>query len=430
MPASEIWFRSKPKAKPFLFGRLFFGLRRAGLKVTLSEWMVLMRALAEGQIHPNLSDFYHVARAILIHDEAQFDLWDQVFLAVFQGGKMPEKLSEELLSWLENPLPPPELSQAELEALEALPLEKLRELFEERLKEQKERHDGGSKWIGTGGTSPFGYGGKNPAGIRIGGPGGGRSAVQIAGERRFREYRKDRVLDTRGITVALKKLRRLSRHGGEPELDVDESIEATCKNAGELELVLKAPRENQARVLLMMDTGGSMDPFSRLVEQLFSAASGLNHWKKFEAFFFHNCPYSHVYESYQRNLRVPTRDLIRDRPKETFLIVVGDAYMAPSELVSRYGAIHASGRTASSGLQWLQRLRQRFPRAVWLNPLPPSYARHSFSIQLVKKLFPMFPLSVDGLVDAVDHLVKKKAETPTEFDLEDFLTAHNPWNFF
>jgi uncharacterized protein with von Willebrand factor type A (vWA) domain len=416
---------------PALFADLFYGLRSAGLPVGLNEWMTLMEALAAGAIRPNLRDFYAVARALLVKDETLFDLWDEVFLAVFGDGTIPVAARDALLEWLENPIRPPQLTPEELAAMEALPLDELRKLFEERLKEQTERHDGGSKWIGTGGTSPFGHGGRNPAGIRIGGSGGGRSAVQIAEQRRYRDYRKDRILDTRALSVALKKLRRLERREGEPELDIEESIDATCRQAGELELVFRPPRENQARVLLLMDSGGSMDPFSQLCDRLFSAASGMNHWKKFEAFFFHNCPYSRVYESYDLMEFVPTQELIRERPSETFLLVVGDAYMAPYELTAKMGAIDAREHTRTSGFDWLKRLRTHFRRAAWLTPLPEGYARHSLSIQLVQALFPMFPLTVQGLEDAVDHLTKAKVAPAPEVELEDLFAARrNPFSRF
>ncbi|MGM0575777.1 MAG: vWA domain-containing protein [Myxococcota bacterium] len=400
---------------PLLFGDLFYALRAAGLQVSLSEWMTLMEALSERVVAPSLVDFYRVARAILVKHEAQFDLWDQVFAHVFGDAEMPTPLTDELLRWLEDPVPPPQLSPEDLAAMESLPLDTLRELFEQRLEEQDERHDGGNRWIGTGGTSPFGHGGRNPAGVRVGGTGGGRSAVQIATERRFRNYRSDRVIDTRDIAVALKKLRRLERRDGRPELDVEESIDATCRNAGELSLVFTPPRENQARVLLLMDVGGSMTPYAHLVERLFSAASGLNHWKRFEAFAFHNCPYEEVWESEWNGEHVPTADLLRDRPKETFLIVVGDASMAPTELTASYGAIDYWHRNETPGIAWLHKLRSRFQRTVWLNPMPPRWWR-GFSVQLVGQLFPMFPLTLQGLEDAVDHLLRARPEPVPELD--------------
>ncbi len=398
-----------------LFAELFYGLREAGLKVGLSEWMTLMQALSSGVVAPSLTDFYHVARAVLVKHEALFDTWDQVFAAVFGDAQMPTSLAEELLSWLEDPKPLPQLSPEELAALEQLPLDRLRELFEQRLQEQKERHDGGNRWVGTGGTSPFGHGGRNPAGVRVGGGGGGRSAVQIATERRFADYRNDRIIDTRAMAVALKKLRRLTRDEGRPELDIEESIDATCRNAGELTLEFRPPRDNHARVLLLMDVGGSMDPYAALVERLFSAASGLNHWRKFEALTFHNCPYETLYTSIWGGEGTPTVDVLRERPPETFLIMVGDASMAPSELTSSHGAIDYWHRNDTPGLIWLHRLRTRFRRAVWLNPMPSKWWR-GYSIELIGNLFPMYPLTLQGLDDAVTSLRRGTPDPVPELD--------------
>lgn len=390
--------------RPLLFGDLFFGLRQAGIDVSFKEWMVLMRSLSEGIVEPDLTEFYYVARAILVKDETDFDTWDQVFGAVFREGEMPLEIKEDLLDWLEHAKDLPDLSPEQVAALERLPIDELRKLFEERLLEQQERHDGGGRWIGTGGTSPFGHSGINPAGVRIGGPGRRRSAIQIAHERRFRDYRDDRVLDTRSLGVALKKLRRLSRGDGAPELDVEATIDETCKAAGELELVFRPPRKNDSRVLLLMDVGGSMEPFARHVETLFSAASRLDHWKDFKAYQFHNCPYEKVYSSISRKEGVLTRDLIRDLPSDTSLIIVGDASMAPTELTARYGAIDYWHRNETPGVEWLKMLRNHFKRTIWLNPLNERWWS-GWSIWVVQHIFPMYPLTVSGISDAVDCLL-------------------------
>jgi hypothetical protein len=394
-----------------LFGRFFFGLRTAGLKVGLSEWMALMRAMNEGAIEPDLTDFYSVARSLLIKSETQFDTYDQVFASVFGKGQLPRQAVEDLLEWLAIAREMEQLTDDQIKALEALPLDELRRLFEERLREQTERHDGGNRWIGTGGTSPFGNGGMNPAGVRVGGSGGNRSAIQIATARRFREYRNDRLLDTRSMTVALKKLRRLSRKEGVLELDVDETIDKTCRNAGDLTIIERPPRENEARVLLLMDVGGSMDPYTKVVEQLFSAASALDHWKQFEAFSFHNCVYAKLEPSARKygEKTVETADVLRERSQETFLILVGDAYMAPSELLERYGSVDYDITNLTPGIVWLHRLKKRFPRAVWLNPIPEK-SWYGWTIKLVGRLFPMFPLTIDGLEDAIDVLLKRTPE--------------------
>jgi uncharacterized protein with von Willebrand factor type A (vWA) domain len=398
-------------ARRMPLGRIFFALRDAGVRVSPLEWLGLCEALASGVIEPDLGSLHAVGRALLIKHEAHFDTWDRVFLAVFGDAPAPLALTRELLDWLEAPLSRPDLSEDERAALERLELDELRRRFLERLNEQTERHDGGNRWIGTGGTSPFGHGGVNPAGIRVGGEGGGRSAVQVAGMRRYRDYRADRVLDTRQLAVALRKLRRLSRLEGEPELDLEGTLEATGRNAGELELAFQPPRKNQARVVLLMDVGGSMTPYSRLVETLFSAASSLHQWKKFEPFFFHNCVYSRLFRSMTSGEVESTAELLRDRPPETFLIIVGDASMAPSELLSPDGALDWFERSETPGLVWLHRLRTHFTRCVWLNPMAPAHWR-GYTVERVARLFPMFPLTLAGLEQAIDHLTRRSAPDP------------------
>ncbi len=402
---------STSNAPGMLFGRLFFGLRGAGIKVSPTEWMTLIEALATGAMDLSLDALYSVGRALLVKHEAHFDTWDQVFAATFGEGVMPVTLTDELMKWLETPLDRPGLSAEELAKLELLGLDELRKKFLERLEEQKERHDGGNRWIGTGGTSPFGNGGRNPAGIRVGGAGGGRQAVQVAEARRYRDYRNDRVLDTRQIAVALRKLRRLARKEGEPELDIDDTIDRTGKNAGELELAFIPPRENQARVMLAMDVGGSMTPYTRMVETLFSAASAQNHWKKLESFYFHNCPYSRLFTSMTSGDNIPTAEVLKTRPPETFMLLVGDASMAPSELISANGAIDWFERSETAGLVWLHRLRTTYTRSVWLNPMEPEHWR-GYTCDVIGRLFPMFPLSLEGLGQAIDHLVRKTAPPP------------------
>ncbi|MCC6806793.1 MAG: VWA domain-containing protein [Deltaproteobacteria bacterium] len=390
---------------PFPFADFFFALRKAGLKVGLGDFMGVLDALKKDVVAKDLEDFYFISRALLVKSENSFDIFDQVFARVFGGATAMRTDMQQLLDWLKDPKAPKMLTPEQLAALEKLPFDELMKRLQDRLKEQRERHDGGNRFIGTGGTSPFGNAGMNPAGVRIGSGGGGRSAVQVAEERRFRDYRDDVVLDERAMAVALKRLRKLSRRDALLELDVDESIDATCKNAGELELVFKPPRKNQARVLLLMDTGGSMDPFADLVEQLFTAATKTNHWKKFEAFAFHNCVYEKIYTRIAEEKGLPTSKLLDERPPETFLIMVGDAYMAPYELTERFGAISLSHQNNTPGIVWLHRLRQRFANAVWLNPMPERSWASAWTIKTIGEIIPMFPLTLKGLDEAVKALV-------------------------
>lgn len=389
----------------------FFSLRRFGLKVGPQEWLALLQALEMGLHQSGLSSFYHIARSLLCRTEADFDLFDQVFLHQFRGVEMQAKqLGEEILEWLREAQHLLQLSEAELAAMEKLDLEELMRQLEERMREQTEEHHGGSRWIGTGGTSPFGWGGAHPTGIRIGGHSRGRSAMQVAMMRRFRGYRTDLVLDVRQIKVALSRLRELTREGQQEELDIEATVEQTSKNAGDLELVWRAPRRNNARLLLLMDVGGSMDPHAQLVSRLFSAAHSSRHFKAFEAYYFHNCVYDDVYEDAAFAKGISVTDLLAKHSPETKLVLVGDAMMHPVELFQPHGAIYWTQHNLRPGIDCLHRLTEHFRRSAWLNPEPERYWRHP-TVRAIADLFPMFGLTLDGLNAAVSSLVRGPART-------------------
>lgn len=384
-----------------MFVDFLYHLRDFGLKSTSIEWLALMQALRAGHARADLGTFYHLARCLLVKRESDYDTYDRAFASFF-GDIEATELSNELLDWLKNPVLP-EISDEERARLQAFDLDELAAKFRERLAEQKERHDGGNRWIGTGGTSPFGHGGEHPSGIRVGGGGGGRTAVQVAGERRFRNLRSDRVLDTRQISIALRRLKRLNKDEGPEELQLDETIHESARNGGEIELVFGPPRRNRVKLLLLMDVGGSMDPHTLLCERLFSAAHASNHFKQFEFRFFHNCVYEQLYTDMHHWKGESTSDVLKRLDQTWSVVFVGDAWMAPTELTHVGGAIDFYHRNTITGLQWLQRIRQRVPNSVWLNP---EAMRHWIapSVRLIRGVFPMFPLTIDGLTEAVDVL--------------------------
>lgn len=381
-----------------------YELRAKGVPVSTHEWLALMEGLAKWLHDSSLDGFYRLCRTVCVKDIAHYDAYDDAFLAYFKDvHKASLQVTQEMLEWLSDPQRMAQLSDEQKQALQSLDLEKLRELFEQRLREQKERHDRGNRWIGTGGTSPFGTGGKNPTGMRVGG-GGGRSAMQVADERRFREYRKDVVLDVRQIDVALRGLRRLGRDGALDELDLDETVDQTCRNAGEIEVVFRPPRRNRVKVVLLMDVGGSMDPHSELMSRLFTAASRAGRFAKFRSYYFHNCIYQAVYEDAQFRKPVTVADLLAGSDRDEKLVIVGDALMHPAELLDA-GAMYYAPAARASGLEWLRRLSAHFRRAVWLNPEPDRYWVGT-TIEVIASVFGMWHLSLDGLGQAVRYLVR------------------------
>ncbi len=392
-----------------MFVPFLFELRKRKVKVGLQEAMALARALGMNLHDTSLDGFYHVARALCVHREADLDAFDEAFLSCFRGVEAKSlDLVKELEEWLSDPRARKELSPEELAMLQHLDLEELRRLFEERLREQKERHDGGNRWIGTGGTSPFGAHGAHPTGVRVGPKGGGRSAMAVADARVYRPYRSDLVLDIRQIEVALRKLRAFHREGADLELDLDATIDETAKNAGELEVVLRPPRRPNVRVLLLMDVGGSMDPYAQLVSQLFSAAKRASNFRELKTYYFHNCVYGRVYETESFAEPVRLRDLLLHCTREWKLVMVGDAAMHPAELLGGgdwYASRDELGGEAMHGIRWMQHLADHFDKSVWLNPDPPNYWRGG-TAEMLASVFQMFPLTLEGLGDAMAHLSK------------------------
>ncbi|MEI7891515.1 MAG: VWA domain-containing protein [Myxococcales bacterium] len=387
---------------PFLYE-----LRARKVKVGPQEATSLARALVAGIHESSLDGFYHVARALCVHREADLDAFDQAFSSHFKGIETASiDVLDQLEEWLRDPRINRELSDDERAAMQSLDMEELRRMFEQRLREQHERHEGGNHWIGTGGRSPFGAGGAHPSGVRVGPMGGGRSAMAVADARAYKPYRSDLILDIRQIEMALRKLRAFSRDGQLFELDIDETIAATSKNAGELEIVLRPPRKSNVRVLLLMDVGGSMDPHAQLVSQVFSAAKRAKNFRELKTFYFHNCIYGRLYETERFSDPVKVRDLLERLTPEWKLVVVGDAAMHPAEILGHGDWHFSSDRThgeAMPGIKWLMLLVDFFHHGVWLNPDPPSYWRGG-TAEAISKVFPMYQLTLDGLGEAVAHL--------------------------
>lgn len=379
-----------------MFLDFFYTLRETGLPVGTSEWLAFQKALGMGLEGASLDGFYHLGRALLVKSEGHYDAYDVAFARYFKGFEVPEKVKDALQKWLEQP----KGEQGKLPPSAFMP-EELMDEFKKLLEEQKERHDGGNRWIGTRGTSQFGNNGQNPSGMRVGGDSAMRSAILSAESRQFRNYRTDVVLDVRQFKVALKGLRRLEKDGPSV-LQLDPTIKKTADNAGEIELVFAPDRRNTVKLLLLMDAGGSMEPYAELVSRLFTAAHDARHLKRFEFYYFHNCPYGQVYKDIARRERVPTDKMLRDLSSDFRVVFVGDACMAPWEL-SAGSEFIGTGKTTATGLDWLQRIKKHFRDSVWLNPEQKRFWGHP-TIQAIGNVFPMFELSVDGLNQAMRRL--------------------------
>ena len=398
-----------------MFAAFFYLLRQRGLDVSLNEWITLLEGMEQGLHHSSLTGFYHLCRAIVVKSEVEYDRFDQVFLEFFKDVPFQGEIPEEMLDWLNHPS---EDLRRTIEDLRAAgfpdeSLEELLKLLEERLKEQTEEHNGGNYWVGTQGRTPWGNSGWHPNGIRIGGQSMHRTAMSVAGERKFRDFRKDNTLDTRQFQMAFRTLRQLSvqNDSAEKVLDVDATIHDTCENAGTLQVRYKNPRKNNVKVLLLMDSGGSMDYYAGLCSMLFQAATRSNHFKELHTYYFHNCVFSELYEGPQlwRSGQVPTEWVLQNFDSSYKVIIVGDAAMNPYELTEKRFD-WATRSYGPSGMEWLERLRKQYPYLIWLNPEPmpdrPTY--WSQTHYQLGQVFEMFDLSAEGLEQGMKRLMVRR----------------------
>lgn len=384
-------------------------LRAAGISASLKEHLLLLEALDAEVIDRKPEDFYYLSRAIYVKDEGQIDRFDQVFAKIFKGleSSWAENGTEIPAEWL-RAVAEKFLTEEEMAAIESLGgWEEIMETLKKRLEEQQGRHEGGNKWIGTGGTSPYGNSGYNPEGVRIGGESKHKRALKVWDKREFRNLDNNRELGTRNIKIALRRLRRFAREGAAEELDLDATINGTARQ-GWLDIHMRAERRNAVKLLLFLDVGGSMDPYIRLCEELFSAAT--SEFKNLEFFYFHNCLYEGVWKDNRRRFseRTPTWDILHKYGHDYKVVFVGDAAMSPYEIAQPGGSVEHFNEEA--GAVWMQRITRTYPAAVWLNPVSKDYWGYTQSTKMMLELMEqrMYPLTLEGLDDAMRELTRKR----------------------
>jgi uncharacterized protein len=383
-------------------------LRSAGIPASIKEHLILLDALDKDVIAQTPEEFYYLSRAVYVKDESLLDRFDQVFNKVFKGllTDYGTKHQDIPLDWLKA-VAEKFLTPEEMAAIEKLgSWEELMETLHKRLEEQQKRHEGGSKWVGTGGTSPFGNSGYHPEGVRVGGESKNKRAVKVWEKREFANLDNTKELGTRNIKIAMRRLRKFAREGAADELDINATIDGTARQ-GWLDIHMRAERRNAVKLLLLLDVGGSMDPFVKLCEELFSAAT--TEFKNLEFFYFHNCPYEGLWKDNRRRFaeRTPTWDILHKFPHDYKLVFVGDAAMSPYEISHPGGSVEHFNE--ESGTVWLHRLTTTYPAAVWLNPVPQEQWGYSQSTKLVRELMNdrMYPLSLAGLDEAMRELTRK-----------------------
>ncbi|MDG2141770.1 MAG: hypothetical protein P8K27_09770 [Gammaproteobacteria bacterium] len=387
----------------------FMALKKERVPVSFTELFALLECLKQNIVFGDVDEFYYLSRLCLVKDEKNFDKFDVAFAKYFENVEILDNLSAAQIpdEWLRKQFESM-LSEEERKKIEALGgLDKLMEEFKKRMEEQKKRHQGGNKWIGTGGTSPFGAYGYNPEGIRIGQDGGrNQKAAKVWDKRNYRDLDDSIEIGTRNLKLALRRLRKFARTGSDEELDLDDTIASTARNAGLLDIKMVPERHNSVKVLLFFDVGGSMDPHVRVCEELFSAAR--SEFKHLKYYYFHNFLYESVWtKSHRRHSETTsTYEILNKYAKDYKVIFVGDATMAPYEITHIGGSIEHYNEEA--GASWLKRIEEQFEHMVWINPTPKDYWEHSYSIEIVKELVEnrMFPLTVKGLEEAMTLLTK------------------------
>jgi hypothetical protein len=397
-----------------MFTRFFYLLRQMGIPATPTSFLRLQKALGRGLI-TSLDEFYTAARAILVKSERYFDLYDQVFAHYFEGAELQEpdefaldEVARAMLQeWLRNPKELADALGVDEDSLKKLSPEELLEYFLERLKEQDGEHHGGSKWIGTGGTSPVGHSGYHPGGMRVGGVSRNKSAVKVAMDRRYKDYSQGGPLTQAQMAEALKRLRNMVPVGPKDQVNIEQTIYQTMKNAGEIEIVFERSLKDRLKVILAIDNGGwSMDPFIEVVQTLFNHARA--QFKELKTFFFHNTIYDNLWEDPPRISKPFKVDSLVKLDPQTRFIIVGDASMAPYELMATDGSIHIEERSGKPSIERLKFIGETFPYTVWLNPVMSAEWPYTRTINIIREIFPMFELTIDGLEEAVSCLMQKR----------------------
>jgi uncharacterized protein len=396
-----------------MFVNFFYMLRDKGVPVSPTSFLRLQKALGMGLIQ-SLDDFYIGARSLLVKSERYFDVYDQTFARAFRGAIETDPTEAELSDlakalledWLKDPGAMAGALGIPEDELKKMTPDELLDYFMKRLKEQTEAHHGGSYWIGTKGTSPVGHDGNHPGGMRVGGSSRNKSAIKVAMERRYRDYSQEGPITASQIGEALKRLKHLAPAGPRDIVNIDKTIYQTMRNAGEIEIVFDRRLADRLKVKLFIDNGGwSMDPYVELVQVLFHYASF--QFKELEIYYFHNTIYKNVWQDAERHKKpLPVEDFVRSDP-ETRLVIVGDASMAPYELLEPNGVIYFNQRDSRPSIEYLKTLAKTFRHAVWLNPVSQDAWQGTWTIQNIRKIFPMFELSLDGLEKTVQHLMSR-----------------------
>lgn len=383
----------------------FLHLKKRKLPVSTTEYLTLLEAMEAGLANYNVDDFYRISRLCLVKSESNFDKFDVAFGEYFEkvhGAKVgaPEDALEDLLRLATGQMQPDEHGHES-----DIPRRDLPRIETHRSIKKKEEEEKGPPLFGDG-NNPLGEGGKHEEGERTDNRRmGNRSATKAWDAREFKALDDEVELNTRSIKIALRRLRKFAREGAADEFDLDDTIASTARNAGWLDLRMRPERRNKAKVLLLFDIGGSMDPYVKLCEELFSAAK--SEFKQLESFYFHNVVGDSVwrYGGPRIQSHYPLPHIMSRYGKDHKLIIVGDASMGVTELTMP-GIGYKNDHSMESGAVWMARLVDHYKSAVWLNPERERYWHLTQTIGMLRDIMGgrMYPLTLSGLEQAMKAL--------------------------
>lgn len=378
----------------------FMALKKARIPVSITELLHLLEILKARLVYADIDEFYYMSRMALVKDERHYDKFDRAFGTYFKG-------LEDMASLLASLIPDEYLRREFEKSLTAEDLEKIKSLggleaLIEEFKRQVEdaaRGEGKDKDKEGKGREGKGKEGDDRKGKK-------RRGKRSWDKRDYKAYDDNIELGTRGIKIALRRLRKFARTGAEDEFDIDNTIDKTAKNGGMLDIIMRPERRNTVKVLLMLDSGGSMDAHVKVCEELFSAAR--SEFKHLEVFYFHNFIYDGVWKEHNRRMseRLDTFDLLHKYTHDYKVIFVGDATMAPYEITHAGGSVEHWNEEA--GAIWIQRVLDTFDKVIWINPTPQDTWEYSNSVALTKRLVDnqMFPLTIRGIEEGMNFLSK------------------------
>ena len=406
-----------------MFDEFFYLLRQYGLDVSTTEWLTVQQALSLGLHRSSLTGFYDLCRAILCKSESEYDKFDQAFEEFFYDvfytatGRLRDDLPEDVLAMLQRPNRPDPLQYTHTLEEEAQLAALRRRAMEEQegtpIYEDSQAQLEGEVFDGSHDIRPDDLPQGNPDVIQV-----VRKPRRKPGHAlplwNFKDFREDNVLNIRQFQMAFRRLCLYSdQFGPEVELDIQRTIHDTCQKGGLLQIRQKKPRRNAIKVLMFIDSGGTMTPYHDLCSRLFQAVSRSNRFKDLKIYYFHNCIDEYLYTNPTLRLKyeVSTQKVLRECDKDYKVIFVGDATMDVNELIYPPAEVTRNNQ-GFSGQDWLNYILKRDRSTVWLTPIlrkkGTCMGTWGAAYDIITDLFQMYPLTVKGLEDAMEQLMVQK----------------------